>query len=158
MKKRLRFEMPHVPLKVLRGQQDEEDIQDQYYQRFQAPGTTTEEEAERTAEDDSTTSHSSHEDVTTDMGEVTEDGMERYLGQHIGTMHSVKQVDGDFGENPNYQNENTPQYDKTGSVNLEAADVQVVTQVHCLPNTDVTSNDSVDLSNHDRAPLLPNKH
>ena len=160
MKKRLRFEMPHVPLKVLRGQQDEEDIQDQYYERFQAPpGTSTEEEAERAAADDST-SHSSHEDITTDVGEVSEEGMERYLGRHPGAMHGVNQVDDDFGEIQNDQNENAPQYDTTGSVNLEAADVQVVAQMHHVPSTDVTSNDSVDLnlSNDDRAPLLPNEH
>ena len=116
MKKRLRFQMPHVPLKVLRGQQDEEDIQDQYYQKFQAPpGTSTEEEAERTAADnDSGTSHSSHEDVTTDV-------------------------------------------DTTGSINQGATGVQIVAHVHRLPSTDVTSNDSVDLSNDDRAPLLPNE-
>ena len=159
MKKRLRFLMPHVPLKVLRGQQDKEDIQDQYYERFQAPpGTSTEEEAERAADNDSRTSDSSHEDITTDVGEDGEEGMERYLGRHTGTMHSVNQVDDDFVEIPNYQNENTPQYDTTGSVNLEAADVQAVAQINRLPSTDVTSNDSVDLSNDDRAPLLPNKH
>ena len=73
--------MPHVPLKVLRGQRDEEDIQDQYYDKFQAPpGTSTEEETERAGDDDSTTSHSSHEDITTDVGEVPEDGMERNMG------------------------------------------------------------------------------
>ena len=65
MKKRLRFQMPHVPLKVLRGQQDEEDVQDENY--TVPPGTSTkEEEAERAAADDST-SHSSHEDTTTDV-------------------------------------------------------------------------------------------
>ena len=107
--------MPHVPLKVRRGQQDEEDIQDQYYDRFQAPGISTEEEAERAAADnDSRTSHSSHEDITTDV-------------------------------------------DTTGSINQGAAGVQVVAQVHRLPSTDVTSNDSVELSNDDRAPLLPNE-
>ena len=148
--------MPHVPLKVLRGQQDEEDIQDQYYERFQAPpGTTTEEEQERAAADDST-SHSSHEDITTDVGEVSEDGMDRYLGRHTGAMHCVNQVDDDFGEIQNYQNENAPQYDTTGSVNLEAADVQVVAQMHHLPNIDVTSSDS--LSNDNRAPLPLNEH
>ena len=146
MKKRLRFLMPHVPLKVLRGQQDEEDIQDQYYDRFQAPpGTSTEEEAERAADDDSTTSHSSHEDITTDVDEVSEDGIERYLGRHTGAMHNVNQV-----EIPNDQNENTPQYDTTGSVNLEAADVQAVAQMHPMPSIDVASNNSVDLSNDDR--------
>ena len=160
MKKRLRFQMPHVPLKVLRGQQDEEDVQDEYYERFQAPpGTSTEEEeAERAAAYDSTTSHWSHEDITTDVGEVSEEGMDRYLGRHTGPMHGANQVDDDFGEIQNYQNENAPQYDTTGSVNLEAADVQVVAQMHHLPSTDVTSNDSVDLSNDDRAPLLPNEH
>ena len=157
MKKRLRFQMPHVPLKVLRGQQDEENLQDNHYERFQAPGTSTEEEVERAADNDCT-SHSSHEDITTDVGEVSEDGMARYLERHTGVMHGVNQVEDDFVEIPNYQNENTPQYDTTGSVNLEAADVQVVAQVHRLPNTDVTSNDSVDLLNDDRAPLLPNEH
>ena len=129
--------MPHVPLKVLRGQQDEEDIQDQYHQRFQAPGTTTEEEAERAVDNDSTTSHISDEDITTDVDEVSDEGMERYLGRHTGPMHSVNQVDGDFGEIQDYQ---------------------VVAQMHHLPDTDVTSDDSVDLSNDDRAPLLPNEH
>ena len=152
MKKRLRFRMPHVPLKVLRGQQDEEDIQDQHYERFQAPpGTSTEEEAERAAANDSRTSHSSHEDITTDVGEVSEEGMERYLGRHTGAMHGANQVDNDFG-----QNENVPQYDTTGSINQEAADLQVVAQMHHVPNTDVTSSDS--LSNDDRAPLLPKEH
>ena len=153
MKKRLRFQMPHVPLKVLRGQQDEEDIQDQYYERFQAPGTTTEEEAERVNDDASRTSLSSHEDITTDVDEVSDDGIERYLGRQAGAMHSVNQV-----EIPNDQNENVPQYDTTRSVNLEAADVQAVAQMHPMPSIDVASNDSVDLSNDDRAPLLPNEH
>ena len=43
MKKRLRFQMPHVPLKVLRGEDDKEDVRDRYHERFQAPDTTTEE-------------------------------------------------------------------------------------------------------------------
>ena len=154
--------MPHVPLKVLRGQQDEEDIQDQLYERFKAPpGTSTEEEAERAAAaaaNHSGTSHSSREDITTDLDEVHEDGMERYLGRHPGAMHGANQVGNDLGENQDYQNENAPQYDTTRSVNLEAADVQVVAQMHHLPNTDAASNDSVDLSNDDRAPLLPNEH
>ena len=151
MKKRLRFQMPHVPLKVLRGQQDEQDIQDQYYERFQAPGTTTEEEAERGSDDDSETSHSSHEDITTDVGEVSEEGMERYPGRHPGAMRSLNQADDHFSEIQNYQNENTPQHDTTGSINQEAADVLAVAQMHHLPNKDLTSNE-------DRAPLLPNEH
>ena len=59
-------------------------------------------------------------------------------------MHSVNQYDDNFSEIQNYQNENTPQYDTTGGINQEAADVQVVAQVHRLPSTDVTSTDSVD--------------
>ena len=159
MKKRLRFQMPHVPLKVLRGQQDEENLQDNHYERFQAPpGTSTEEEAERVADNDSRTSHSSHEDNTSDVGEASEEGMERYLGRHSGVMHGVNQVEDDFVEIQNDQNENASQYDMTGSVNLEVDDVHVVAQVYRLPSTDVTSNDSVDLSNDDRTPLLPNEH
>ena len=134
--------MPHVPLKVLRGQKDEEDIQDQFYERFQAPpGTSTEEEAERAAaaaDDDSRTSLSSHEDITTDVGDVSDEGMERYLGRHTGSIDSA-----------NERVQNIPEYNTTGSVNLEAADVNVVAQVHRLPSTDVTSND-------DTAPLLSN--
>ena len=150
--------MPHVPLKVLRGQQDKEDVQDQYHQRFQAPpGTSTEEEAERAADVDSRTSYSSHEDITTDVGDVIDEGMERYLGR-LGPMHSVNQVEDDFHEIQNYQNENAPQYDTTGSINQEAADINVVAQMHHQPDTDVTSNDSVDLSNDDKAPLLPDEH
>ena len=64
----------------------------------------------------------------------------------------------DFDEIQNFQNENAPQYDTTGSINQEAADVQVDAQMHHVPDTDVTSDDSVDLSNVDNAPLLPNEH
>ena len=147
MKKRLRFQMPHVPLKVLRGQQDEEDIQDQYYARFQAPGTSTEEEAERAADNDSGTSHSSHEDITTDVGEASEEGMARYPGRHTGSIDS----DNERVQNDQNNTRNIPVYDTTGSVNLEAADVNVVAHVHRLPSTDVTSKD-------DMAPLLSNIH
>ena len=151
MKKRLQFQMPHIPLKVLRGQQDEEDIQDQYYERFQAPGTSTEDDNNDNDDDDDSRSSLSHEDVTTDVGELSEECMERYLGRQAGAMHSVNQADDHFGEIQNYQNENTPQYDTTGSINQEAADVQAVAQMHHLPSTDVTSNE-------DRGPLLLNEH
>ena len=138
--------MPHVPLRVARGQQDEEDVHDQYYERFQAPGTTTEEEAER-ADDDSGTSHSSHEDITSDVGEVSEEGMARYLGRHTGSIDSANER----VQNDQNNTRNSPQYDTTGNVNLEAADVNVVAQVHRLSSTDVTSND-------DTVPLLSNIH
>ena len=138
--------MPHVPLKVLRGQQDEEDIQDQFYERFQAPpGTSTEEEAERAADVESRTSLSSHEDITTDVGDVSDEGMERYLGRHTGSIDNGNER----LQNDENNSRNSPEYDTTGSVNLEADDVNVVAQVHRLPSTDVTSND-------DTAPLLLN--
>ena len=78
MKKRLRFELPRNPLKVLRGEQDEEDLQDKYYERFVQPTTTT------TATED--------ENITTDIGEVSEDGMGRYLGGHASSIGSISQA------------------------------------------------------------------
>ena len=128
MKKRLRFELPKTPLKVLRGEPIQEDIQDLYHQRFQAPGTSTEE-----AEADQ------DENDTTDVGEVSEEGMERYLGGHTGPIDAV--------DNP----PNAPEYDTTGSVNLEVEDVHVAAHVHHLPDSDVTSND-------DTTALLGNKN
>ena len=44
MKKRLRFQLPITPLKALRGQEDEDDVQDKYFERFKPPPTTTENE------------------------------------------------------------------------------------------------------------------
>ena len=139
--------MPHVPLKVLRGQQDEDDFQDHHYERFQAPGTTTEGEEERATDDDSRSSLS-QEGATTDEGEVSDEGMERYLGRHTGAMYSANQVDDDFSKIQNYLNENAPQYDTTGNINQEAADV---IQMHHLPDTDATSDEH-------RAPLLDEEH
>ena len=89
-------------------------------------------------DDDSRTSLLSHEDITTDVGDVSEEGMEKYLGRHTGLI-----------VNANERVQNIPEYNTTESVNLEADDVNVVAQVHRLPTTDVTSND-------DTAPLLLN--
>ena len=142
MKKRLRFQLPHVPLKVLRGEQDQEDIQDTYYERFQAPGTTTED-----AEDDEDTdddSRISNDDVATDIGEVSEEGVERYLGKHTDSFDTVMQLN---NENQDHQNKNTqdnPEYDTTGSIYHETAEVEAVAQVHHLPDSYVTSNDDTE--------------
>ena len=145
MKKRLRFQMPHVPLKVLRGQQDEEDIQDQYYQRFQAPpGTSTEEEAERAAAaNDSTTSHSSDEDNTTDVGEVSEEGTGRSgsgLDRLVGSIHSIRQSDNASDEgsedvHSDHIDLSNTGYQTTGSVSHEAIELQAFAAVHQRPNT-----------------------
>ena len=92
--------MPHVPLKVLRGQQDEEDIQDQYYERFQAPGTTTEDDNnDKDDDDDSLRSGLSKEDGTTDMGEDSDQSMDRYLGWHTDSVNGANPFDNDKDDN-----------------------------------------------------------
>ena len=123
MKKRLRFQMPHVPLKVLRGQQDKEDIQDQYYERFQAPGTTTEEEA------NALRSSFSHGDSTTDIGNVSES---------VGSIHSISESDNASDEGSedvpsDHIDLNNTGYQTTGSVSHEAIELQAFAQVHLPP-------------------------
>ena len=157
IKKRLRFELPHTPLKVLRGEQDQVDIQDQYYERFQAPGTTTEDaEDDKDTDDDSRRSSLSHEGITTDIGEISDEGMARYLGRAAGSIDivndpcNVPQYPPNTPEYPPNALEyptNAPEYDTTGSVDLGAADVHVATQVHPLPDSDKMSYDDI-------APLL----
>ena len=151
MKKRLRFELPRTPLKVLRGEPIQEDIQDLYHERFQAPGTSTEEaEADR----------DENEDATTHMDEADEEDMARYLGGHTDSVDTVNDPPNtpDYPPNATKYAPNTPEdttnaqeHDTNGSINLEAADVQVAAQVHQLPDSDVTSND-------DTTPLLGNMH
>ena len=71
MKKKLRFQLPHTPLKILRGDQDVEDVQDKYFAAFVPPTTT----------DESTNYKSDVTDhVTIDSGDVSDEGMERILG------------------------------------------------------------------------------
>ena len=74
MKQKLRFQLPHTPLRVLRGEQDVEDIQDKYFEVFVPPTTS-----------DDTTDYRSDvtEHVTTDSGDVGDKGMVRYLGGSI---------------------------------------------------------------------------
>ena len=140
MKKRLRFQLPHVPLKVLRGEKDQEDVWDRYHERFQAPGTTTDDaEDDRDIDDDSGRSSLSYEGIATDNGEVSDEGMARYLGGYTDSVDTMNDPC------------NASEYDTIGSINLEAADVQVAAEVHHLPDSDITSND-------DTAPLLINMH
>ena len=172
MKKRLRFELPKTPLKVSRGEQEQEDIRDQYHQRFQAPGTTTEDaEDGKDIDDESRRSSLSHDDVTTDIGEVSEEGGARYLGRATGSIESANNDPHEIQNYPNNRDNapehplnapehppntpeylpNAPEYDTTGSINLEEEDVQIAAQVHHLPDSDEMSND-------DSAPLLANMH
>ena len=103
--------MPHVPLKVLRGEQDQEDIQDKYHEIFQAPGTSTEEaEADNDPDDESRRRSLSLNDV--DVGETGEEGIERYLGGSAGSIDTVIQLDN-----------------------------EAVAQVHQLPSGDDTKNE-----------------
>ena len=159
MKKRLRFLLPRTPLKDLRGEQDEEDLQDKYYNRFQAPGTTTEDaEDDRDIDDESRRSSLSHEGIPTDIGEASEEGGARYLGSSLDTENNPPNAPENPPNVPEYPPngpENPPiapnvqEYDTTGSINLEAEDVQVVAHVHHLPDSDEVSYD-------DTAPLLNN--
>ena len=44
MKKRLRFKLPNPPLKVLRGEPEEEDLQDRLFKAFKDPGSSSEDD------------------------------------------------------------------------------------------------------------------
>ena len=122
MKKRLRFELPRTPLKVLRGDQDEEDLQDKYYKRFVQPSTTT------TATEDG--------NITTDIGEVSEDSVGRYMGRHTSSIGSISQANGILeevggGVHPNYKINTGNQ--TVSSNSHEAIEMQVLKQVQ-LPH------------------------
>ena len=113
--------MPHVPLKVLRGQQDEEDIQDQYYERFQAPGTSTEEEANALRRNSF-----SHGDSTTDIGNVSES---------VGSIHSISESDNASDEGPedvqsNHIDLNNSGNQATDNGSHEAIELQALAQAH----------------------------
>ena len=147
--------MPHVPLKVLRGVKDEEDIMDKYFDSFKAPGTTTED-----AEDDDDDSRTSDDGETTDIGDVNEMHKNEYLRDHPSSIDSLNQFNNHI---PELQNDHQaafnnvselPEYGTTGSFNPEASHIRIGVQVHHLTDSDETQNDSS--SNDDTAPLLTN--
>ena len=148
IRKRLRFQMPHVPLKVLRGEQDQVDIQDQYFDSFVAPGTTTED-----AEDDNDTdddSRTSDDDVATDIGEPSEMGMNKYLGDHPSSTDSMNQFNNYVPESQDDHQahfNNYPKYNTTGSFEPAVVQVQIGVRVHHIPDSD-----------DGRTPLLANMH
>ena len=127
MKKRLRFLLRRTPLKVLRGEKDEEDIMDKYYERFVPPTTTT------TATED--------ENVTTDIGNVSDEGMERYLGGHTGSVGSISQSNGTIGEG--VEGAQNDQVNNTGdqTVSHEAIEMQIFKQVQKPRDTDAPLTD-----------------
>ena len=122
--------MPHVPLKVLRGKQDDKDIQDEYFERFQAPTTTTEDDEN---DNDSVRSNLSVDDI----GEVSEEGMARYLGRDTDSMNSFSQsaIISDSEYLHNNQGNNAA-CQNILSVSHEAIELQVLAQVHLPPNID----------------------
>ena len=142
--------MPHVPLKVLRGEEDKEDVQDKYFDKFQAPGTSTEDAED--IDDDSRTSSLSCDNVI--IGEAGEEGMARHMGECTGSVESVT-----WPGFQNYQSEKTqenPECNTTESANDETVYAEVVAQVHRVPSRNETKTDS--LLNDDTAPLLTNVH
>ena len=171
MKKRLRFQLPHVPLKVLRGEKDQEDVWDRYHERFQDPGSTTEDaEDDKVTDDDSRRRSLSSNDVSTDIGEVSEEGRARYLGGNTSSIGSINQADGTLDEWAevvhNDQRNNTGDQ-ITNSMISEAIEMQVFKQVQIPPDTgdidddgpltnDTTSYISNALSTDDAASYLSN--
>ena len=121
--------MPHVPLKVLRGEEDQEDPQDNLFERFQAPTTATEDD------DDGYSNRSSL--APDDIVEVNEAGMNRRLGGDTDSIHSIEGARNVDIHNTGYQT--------TGSVSHEEIELQTIAQVHVHqpPNMD---NDSTDVS------------
>ena len=130
MKKKLRFLLPHEPLKVLRGEPDEEDEQDELFRRFQPPpGTTTEEEQD----DDNTDIDDDEDDLTTDAAYVSDDdGMDRH---HATNNISIN------GRSITEQN-------LYGSDTTEAL-------VHLPSNDDIALNDDEVLLSNETTALLP---
>ena len=130
MKKRLRFQLPYVPLKVLRGEQDEEDIQDKYHARFVPPTTTTENEEANGSTDGYSNRSSLQVD---DIGNVSDEGMERYLGRDSSINSSVSQISVPLDEmRKNIQRNSAGDQ----SMSHEAIEMQVFEQVQLPPDTD----------------------
>ena len=141
MKKRLRFLMPHVPLKVLRGEQDEEDVQDKYFERLKPPPTTTDEDSDDSASDDSIDGSSEGEDgvgaqLLNNAPDIANSGDE------ICTRNTNRNADS--AESLIQQN-----YNSTGSVNKEAVEMQAVAQVHFVPNIPSIDDEEESDDDHD---------
>ena len=130
MKQKLRFLLPHEPLKVLRGEPDEEDEQDELFRRFQPPpGTTTEEEQD----DDNTDSDNDEDGFPTD---VTDNHMERHAVNDNTSINGLRFA-------------NNIQQNANGSVNVEC-------QIHQAPNFVLTHNDDDALQSNETDKLLSN--
>ena len=135
MKKRLRFQMPHVPLKVLKGEQDQEDVQDKYFERFKPPPTTTDEDDDDSDSDDISDGNS--EDENSDTAQLLNNGggaiLERDTNRNANSAESLIQ----------------PNYDTTGSMSQEAIEMQAVAQVHFVPNIPSIDDEEESDDDHD---------
>ena len=141
MKKRLRFLMPHTPLKVLRGNQDEYDVRDKYYERFKPPPTTTDEDNDDSASDDYSDGNGEDQDgvraqLLNNDADVDHDGddiITRTTNRNTNSVESLIQ----------------PNYNTTGSVSQEAIEMQAVAQIHFVPNVPLIHNDEDDENQDD---------
>ena len=130
MKKRLRYQLPRTPLKVLRGEKDEEDIMDKYYERFKAPTSTSE-------DDDNSDGYSTRSSLPRDdTGEVSDEGMARYLGS---SLESINPIDDVRDKRVKKHQRNNRDDQTTSSISHEAIEMQVLAQVHHPPDTDTNS-------------------
>ena len=83
------IQFPCTPLKVLSGEKDEEDIMDKYYERFKALTSTSENDDSNNRIDGYSTGSNVPRD---DTGEVSEEGMTRYLGSSLESMNPIDDV------------------------------------------------------------------
>ena len=130
MRKRLRFQLPNPPLKVLRGEEDVEDIQDKIFAAFAPPPTT-----------DDTTDHKSDvtddslpDYVTTDIGDVSDEGMARFLGgSNLGSIDDFNRDSRSsltVSEKSSIREEGSDSDSDTQNVNQENIEMKVLAQVH----------------------------
>ena len=141
MKKRLRYQLPRTPLKVLRGEKDEEDIMDKYYERFKAPTSTSEDDDNN----DSIDGYSARSSLPRDnTGGVSEERVVGYLGS---SLESINPID-DVGDKrvKKYQRNNRDNQ-STSSISHEAIEMQVLAQVHHPPDTDSSDEDATGRDN-----------
>ena len=136
MKKRLRYQLPRTPLKVLKGEKDEEDIMDKYYERFKAPTSTSEDDDNDNSTDGYSTRSSLPRDET---GDVSEEWMARYLGSSLESINPIDDVG--YKQTRKHQRNNRDNQ-STSSISHEAIEMQVLAQVHHPPDTDSSDDDA----------------
>ena len=131
--------MPHTPLRRIPGEENVATIEDVFHDILQAPTTTT-------------------DGGTTDIGEVSDEGMVKYHGRNAGSIDSLNRdsiasvSDGDHDHDSQGQNdrissdeddtreinnvpkENGQGYNTTESLCHEAIEMQIMAQVYDIKN------------------------